>query len=72
MNVERGCRSKQTYLTKAEAKQVVRFMDARYRETFDLYRCEACGHWHVGNLIPAVFRARAVPNWSRTAVRLVV
>jgi hypothetical protein len=70
MNVERGCRSKQTYLTKAEAKQVVRLMGARHRDAFHLYTCPACGYWHVGHLIPAVLRARLVPNWSRTAVRL--
>jgi uncharacterized Zn finger protein len=68
MNVERGCRSKQTYLTKAEAKQVVRFMGVRYRDAFNLYHCEACGYWHVGHVIPAVFRARVVSNWSRKAV----
>jgi hypothetical protein len=70
MNIERGCRSKQTYLTKAEAKRVVRLMGARYREAFNLYRCEACRYWHVRHLIPAVFRARVVPNWSRKAVQL--
>jgi hypothetical protein len=70
MNVERGCRSKQTYLTKAEAKQVVRFIGARHREAFNLYRCEACRYYHIGHLIPAEFRARVVPNWSRKAVEL--
>ena len=70
MNVERGCRSKQTYLTKADAKRVVRLMGARHRETFNLYRCEACGYYHVGHLIPAIFRARVVPNWSRPAMRV--
>ena len=70
MSVERGCRSKQTYLTKAEAKQVVRFMGTRHREGFNLYRCEACRYYHVGHLIPAVFRAQVVPNWSRKSVEL--
>jgi hypothetical protein len=70
MDIERGCRSKRTYLTKAEAKQVVRLMGARYRDEFNLYRCEACRYYHVGHLIPAVFRARLVPNWSRRAVHL--
>jgi hypothetical protein len=70
MNVERACRSKQTYLTKAEAKQVVRFMGRRHREAFNLYRCDACRYWHVGHLIPAVFRAGLVPNWSRRAFQL--
>jgi hypothetical protein len=68
MDVERGCRSKQAYLTKAEAKQVVRLMGARHRDAFNLYRCEACGYYHIGHLIPAVFRAHVVPNWSRKAV----
>jgi hypothetical protein len=70
MNVERGCRSKQTYLTKAEANQVVRFMGARQRDAFHLYACPACGYWHVGHVAPAAIRARVVPNWSRTAVEL--
>jgi hypothetical protein len=70
MDVERGCRSKQTYLTKAEAKQVVRFMGARHRDAFHLYACPACGYWHVGHVIPAALRARVVPNWSRRPVQL--
>ena len=70
MNVEGGCRSKQTYLTKADAKRVVRLMGARRPEAFNLYRCEECGYYHVGHPIPAIFRARLVPNWSRPAVRV--
>lgn len=70
MDVERGCRSKQAYLSKADAKRVVRLMGARHREAFHLYACPACRYYHVGHLIPAVFRARLVPNWSRKAVQL--
>ena len=69
MDVERSCRSKQVYLTKAHA-QVVRLMDARHRDAFHLYRCEACGYWHVGHLVPAIFRARLVENWERRAVQV--
>ncbi len=70
VNVERGCRSKQVYLTKAHAKQVVRLMGARHRDAFHQYRCEACGYWHVGHLVPAVIRARVVPSWERRSVQV--
>ena len=70
MNVERGCRSKQVYLTKAHAKQVVRLMGARHRDAFHQYRCDACGYWHVGHLVPAWLRARVVPAFERAVVRL--
>lgn len=70
MDAERSCRSKQTYLTKAHAKAVVRFMGARHRDAFNLYRCETCGYWHVGHLVPAWLRARQVPSFERPAVRI--
>ncbi|HET7056832.1 MAG TPA: hypothetical protein VFI12_10240 [Thermomicrobiales bacterium] len=70
MDIERGCRSKQAYLTKADAKRIARSMSARHREAFHLYRCPNCRYFHVGHLVPAAFRARVVPNWSRTAVQL--
>lgn len=70
MNVDRGCRSKQVYLTKTQAKQVVRFMGARHREAFHLYRCDACGYWHVGHVVPSVIRARVVPSWECRAVQV--
>lgn len=70
VNVERGCRSKQVYLTKAHAKQVVRLMSARHRDEFHQYRCEACGYWHVGHLVPAAIRARVVPSWERRSVQV--
>jgi hypothetical protein len=70
MDVERSCRSKQVYLTKAHAKAVVRFMGTRHRNEFNLYRCEACSYWHVGHLMPAWLRARAVPTFERPAVRV--
>jgi hypothetical protein len=44
MDPERSCRSKQTYLTKAHAKAVVRFMGARHREQFHLYPCDTRGY----------------------------
>jgi hypothetical protein len=70
VNVERGCRSKQAYLSKNEAKRVVRFMGARHREAFHLYACPACRYWHVGHVIPSGIRAHLVPNWQRRAVQL--
>ena len=70
MDVERSCRSKLAYLTKADAKRVVRLMGARHREAFHLYACEACRYWHVGHLLPAHIRASLVPNWERRAVHL--
>lgn len=70
MDPERSCRSKQTYLTKAHAKAVVRLMGARYRDQFNLYACDACGYWHIGHLVPAFLRARPVERFERPAVRL--
>ncbi len=70
VNLERTCRSKQVYLTKAHAKAVVRLMGARHREAFHLYRCEACRYWHVGHLVPQWMRARQVPSFERPAVRV--
>lgn len=72
VNLERSCRSKQTYLTKADAKRVVRLMGARHRDAFHLYHCDGCRYWHVGHLVPAVIRARVVPAWERAAARLAV
>ena len=69
MDIERGCRSKQAYLTKADAKHIARSMSARHREAFHLYRCPSCRYFHVAHLVPAAIRARVVPNWSRSAVR---
>ncbi len=70
VDVERGCRSKQVYLTKAHAKQVVRLMGARHRDAFHLYRCPACRYWHVGHVEPAWLRGRQVPSFERPAVRV--
>ncbi len=70
VNVERGCRSKQVYLTKSHAKQVVRLMGARHRDAFHQYRCGACGYWHAGHLVPAAIRARVVPSWERRSVHV--
>ena len=66
----RSCRSKQTYLTKASAKMVVRLMRRKHVDRFHIYTCEFCGYWHVGHIIPAFLRARPVPSFERPAVRL--
>ena len=62
MDAERSCRSKQTYLTKAHAKAVVRLMGAKHRDQFHLYGCGFCGYWHVAHLVPAFLRARRAPG----------
>jgi hypothetical protein len=59
MDIERACRSKQAYLSKAEAKRVARDMSRRHREALHLYRCPHCGYHHVGHVVPAYFRAFA-------------
>jgi rubrerythrin len=66
VDVERGCLSKQTYLTKEHAKQVVRLMKRRHRgEQLHQYRCPSCGYHHVGHVVPeSVRRAAAEPRWS--------
>ena len=70
VNVERGCRSKQVYLTKAHAKAISRSMSARHRDAFHVYACPSCRYWHVGHIVPAALRARVVPSWERPAVRV--
>lgn len=70
MDVERGCQSKQAYLSKADAKRVVRLMSARHRDAFHLYSCPACRFWHVAHVVPGRLRAQLVPNWSRRPVQL--
>jgi len=55
-DIERACRSKQVYLSKAEAKQVARSMSRRHREALHLYRCPHCGYHHVGHVVPAAVR----------------
>jgi hypothetical protein len=70
VDVERGCRSKQAYLSKAQAKAISRSMGARHREAFHIYACPSCRYWHVTHLQPAWLRARAVDSWERPAVRV--
>ncbi len=70
MDVDRGCRSKQVYLTKAQAKAISRSMSARHREALHIYSCPSCRYWHVGHIVPAAVRARTVDNWERRAVRV--
>jgi hypothetical protein len=69
MDVERSCRSKQVYLSKAHAKGIARSMSARHREALHIYSCPSCRYWHVGHMGSPELRARAVPNWERRAVR---
>lgn len=70
MDVERSCRSKQAYLSKADAKGIARSMSARHRDAFHIYACDHCRYWHVGHIVPASLRARTVANWERPAVRV--
>ena len=70
MDVERSCRSKQVYLTKAHAKAISRSMSARHREALHLYACVYCNYWHIGHMDWPELQARAVPNWERRAVRV--
>lgn len=70
MDVERSCRTKQAYLSKADAKAISHSMSARHREAFRIYACEHCRYWHVAHLQPAWLRARVVSNWERPAVRV--
>jgi len=70
MDVERSCRSKQAYLTKAAAKAISRSMSARHRDAFHIYACPTCRYWHVAHVVPAFLRARPVDRWERAAVRV--
>jgi hypothetical protein len=70
VDVERSCRSKQAYLSKAQAKAISRSMSARHREAFHIYACPSCRYWHVGHLVPTFLRARPVPSFERAAVRV--
>ena len=70
VDVERSCRSKQVYLTKAHAKAIARSMSARHRESLHIYACPSCRYWHVGHIQPASIRARVVGNWERRAVQV--
>jgi hypothetical protein len=74
VDVERSCRSKQVYLSKAQAKAISRSMSARHRDAFHIYACPSCRYWHVGHIEPASIRgqirARVVPSWERRAVQV--
>jgi hypothetical protein len=70
VNVERGCRPKQAYLSKRDAKAISRSMSARHREAFHIYACPSCRYWHVAHAEPAALRARVVPSWERRAVQV--
>lgn len=60
MDVQRACRSKQVYFSKAEAKRVARGMSRRHGEALHLYRCPHCGYHHVGHSVPAYLRVPTV------------
>jgi hypothetical protein len=70
MFAENGCRSKQVYLSKAEAKRVARLMSRRHSEALHLYRCPECGYYHVGHIVPAWHRTPLIapqigaPDWA--------
>jgi hypothetical protein len=70
VDIERSCRSKQVYLSKAHAKAVVRLIGTRHRDQFHLYHCDACRYWHVAHLVPAWLQARQVATFERPAVRV--
>ena len=67
---QRGCRSKQTYLTRADARRIERVMSRRYHEAFRAYPCRWCGYYHLGHTVPAAIRAQLVPAFERPAVRV--
>lgn len=62
LDVDRTCRSKQVYLSKADAKRVARTMSRRHREALHLYRCPHCGYHHIGHVVPATLRI--APAWG--------
>lgn len=67
---EQGCRSKQVYLSKAEAKRVARLMSRRHRDALHLYRSPECGYHHVGHIVPVWRRTPSIapetesPGWA--------
>lgn len=70
MDPERSCRSKQVYLTRADARRIERVMSRRYRDAFRAYSCHWCGNYHLGHTVPASVRAQLVPRFERPAVRV--
>jgi hypothetical protein len=66
VNAEAGCRSKQQYLSEADAKHVARLMTVRHRDGFHLYECRNCGSFHVGHNVPAFLR-HGVPGVGHVA-----
>ena len=67
MVAEQGCRSKQVYLSKAEAKRVARLMSRRHRDALHLYRCPDCGYHHVGHIVPAWRRIPSIASRPEAA-----
>jgi hypothetical protein len=70
MDPERSCRSKQTYLTRSDARRIERLMSRRYREAFRAYACQWCNAYHLGHTVPASIRARRVERFERAAVQV--
>lgn len=70
MDPERSCRSKQVYLTRADARRIERLMSRRYRAAFRAYPCRWCGNYHLGHTVPASVRAQQVANFARPVVRV--
>jgi hypothetical protein len=60
VDVERSCRSKQVYLTKAHAKAISRSVSARYRDAFHIYAFEYGRYWHVAHLVRAAHPVLAI------------
>jgi hypothetical protein len=67
MDAGQRCRSKQVYLSKAEAKRVARLMSHRHRELLHLYRCPECGYHHVGHILPAWQRTQSMASQTEAS-----
>lgn len=67
MVAEQGCRSKQVYLSKAEAKRVARIVSRRHREALHLYRCPECGYHHVGHILPPWQRTLSIASQTEAS-----
>ena len=70
MDPERRCRSKQVYLTRADARRIERLMSRRYRDAFRAYPCSFCGNYHLAHTVPAALRAHQVQSFERPAGRV--
>jgi hypothetical protein len=48
---QKSCLSK-AKLTERAAQREARFLSGRLRESVQAYKCDYCGHWHVGHRVP--------------------